>query len=162
MYIYICIYIYFSICQYIFKSHTIGEDLIIPALSNYCNNVLKSYSCALNSVPLSNDTVRRSIDEISVYIQHQLHSFLRERNFPTQLDESTFRRNQVLLISYVRHVQNGDLKDEMLYCVKVKTTTTAICDLHKRYLHGARIPLTNIIWFAANGAPAVIGEEFRI
>ena len=116
-------------CQYIFKSHTIGEDLIIPALSNYCNNVLKSDSCALSSVPLSNDTVRRSIDEISVYIQHQLHSFRRERNFPTQLDESTVRRNQVLLISYVRHVQNGDFKDEMLFCVEVKTTTTAICDL---------------------------------
>ena len=101
---------------------------------------------------------------MSVDIQHQLHSFLRERNFPTQLDESTVRRNQVLLISYVRHVQNGDFKDEMLFCVEVKTTTTAtdILDLHKRHLHGARIPLTNIITCAADGAPAVIGEEFRI
>ena len=60
------------------KPHTIGADLIKPALSIFCNNVLKRDASALKSVPLSTDTVRRRIGEMSVDLQRRLHSCLRK------------------------------------------------------------------------------------
>ena len=43
----------------------------------------------LASLPLSNDTVRHCIDEISTDIQSQLNDILRMTKFSLALDEST-------------------------------------------------------------------------
>ena len=41
--------------------------------------------CQLSSLPLSNDTVRRRIDEIANDVQLQLNDILRNRNFSLDL-----------------------------------------------------------------------------
>ena len=46
------------------KPHTIGEDLLKPALSIFAHSLQKSDAAvaAVNTIPLSNDSVRRRID----------------------------------------------------------------------------------------------------
>ena len=60
------------------KPHSIGEELIKPALSVFLSTVLQKGSDAagVDSVPLSNDTVRHRIDEMATNVQEQLVSKL--------------------------------------------------------------------------------------
>ena len=56
----------------------------------------------LASLPLSNDTVRRRIDERAIDVKSQLTDILRNTKFSLALDESTVRDSEALLLSYVR------------------------------------------------------------
>ena len=95
--------------------------------------MLKSDASALNSVPLSSNTVQRRVNEMSDDIQCPLHSCLHKCKLTILLDESTVHHGQALLIAYVQYVQDGGFKEEMLFCEEQKTTTTAtdVYDLYK-------------------------------
>lgn len=55
------------------KPHTIGEELILPSAVEMCEVMLGSEAAnKLKSIPLSNDTVKRRIELLSVDIQSQL------------------------------------------------------------------------------------------
>ena len=56
------------------KPHTIGEELILPTVKEVLNTVLHHKACSsvIKSIPLSNDTVQRRIDEMSADIEHKL------------------------------------------------------------------------------------------
>ena len=68
--------------------------------------------------------MRRRIDEMAKNVQEQLASKLRNK-FAVQIDESTVRGSEALLLAYARYVQNGQFMEEMLFCEGLKTTTTA-------------------------------------
>ena len=71
------------------KLHTIGEKLISPALKEVLNTVLHHKACSLviKSIPLSNNTVQRRIDEMSADVKHKLCNTFRNAEFSLQLDE---------------------------------------------------------------------------
>ena len=54
------------------KAHTIGEQLILPALTEIMSSVFKLDTNNLRSVSLGNNTVWRRINEISDDIRRQL------------------------------------------------------------------------------------------
>jgi hypothetical protein len=75
-------------------------------------------------LPLSNDTVRKRIDEIAVDLEEQLIVKLRQRPFTLQIDEATFCGSVALILAYVRYVEDGSFHEEMLLCGKLETTAT--------------------------------------
>ena len=70
------------------KPHSIGEELIKPALSVFVSTVLQKGSDAagVDLSPLSNDAVRRQIDEMATDVQEQLVSKLQSKKFMVQID----------------------------------------------------------------------------
>ena len=143
------------------KNHTIGENLIKPAISIFLKVVLEKNYQDLQSMPLSNNTVSSRIDEMSCDVEVQLVEKLKYTIFSIQLDESTVGDSEALLMAYVRYVDNGEFIEDMLFCKALETTTIAI-DIYKKlktYLDDKQIPVENIISCAADGAPVMMGKK---
>lgn len=143
------------------KNHTIGEELLKPAISAYVKTVLEKDDRDVKAMPLSNDTVRRRIDEMSDDIETQLVEKLKSRKFSLQLDESTLRDSEAVLLTYVRYIDKSEFAEELLFCKSLETTTTA-SDIYKKlkdYLDANNIPMENITSCAADGAPVMMGKK---
>ena len=86
---------------------------------------------------------------------------LRKLKFTVQLDETTVRKSEALLLAYVRYIEDGEFKEEMLFCQSLPTTTTAadIYGIYKNHMSMLEIPLHNVISCAADGAPAMMGRR---
>lgn len=99
------------------KAHTIGEQLILPAIKEVLETVLHhsaSYNI-IKKVPLSNDTVRRRIDEMAEDVEVSLCELLVSNKFSLQVDESTLPGYEALLLAYVRLFKEGKIIQEMLF-----------------------------------------------
>ncbi|XP_067133604.1 zinc finger BED domain-containing protein 5-like [Centruroides vittatus] len=82
------------------KSHTIGKNLIKPSISAFLKTVLDKDDKDVKAMPLSNNTVSRRIDKMSEDIEKQLVEKLKSRQFLAQMDESTLRDSEAILITY--------------------------------------------------------------
>ncbi|GFV85516.1 zinc finger BED domain-containing protein 5 [Trichonephila clavipes] len=79
---------------------TIPQQLIgtlILSMGRRCGTCL-----ALQSIPLSNDTVSRRIDDIAEDVEQQLFGKLCDKLFSIKLDEATDSNNDAHFIAYVR------------------------------------------------------------
>ncbi|GFT99451.1 u3 small nucleolar RNA-interacting protein 2 [Trichonephila clavipes] len=95
------------------KNHTIGENLIKPSISAFLKTVLEKDDKDVKAMPLSKNTVSRRIDEMGEDIEKQLVEKLKTRKFSVQMDESTFRDSEAVLITYVRYIDKGHFAEEM-------------------------------------------------
>lgn len=104
------------------KPHTIGEQLILPAIEEALKAVLHrpAYD-TLKKIPSSNNTVQRHIDEMSHDVESYLCNYLQTTYFSIQLDESTLPGNEALLLAYVRFVMDQEIHEELFFA---KTLTT--------------------------------------
>lgn len=88
------------------KPHTIGVELILPAVSDVLHTLLhKSPEQIITAIPLSDNSVQRRVDEMAENIEDTLCNMLRTTEFGLQLDESTLPGNESLLLAYVRFVK---------------------------------------------------------
>ncbi|XP_051791387.1 protein ZBED8-like [Erpetoichthys calabaricus] len=143
------------------KPHTIGEQLILPAIEEVLKTVLhKPAYDILKRIPLSNNTVQRRIDELSHDFESFLCNYLQTNHFSIQLNESTLPGNEALLLAYVRFVMDQEIHEELLFARTLTTNTKgeSIFNALKDYLIEKVIPLSNIISAAADGAPAMFGR----
>jgi hypothetical protein len=143
------------------KPHTIGEDLIMPAVEEVLKTVLHKPSFdIIKKIPLSNNTVRRRIDEMSSDVESFLCKFLKTTNFSIQLDESTLPGNEALLLAYVRFIMNENMYEELLFARNLVADTKGetIFNVLQDYFLEKEIPLKNIISIATDGAPAMVGR----
>jgi hypothetical protein len=69
-------------------------------------------------LPLSNNTVQRRIDDMAHDVEEKLHTRLRENKFSLQLDESTLRHSEALLLTFVRFGSAEGAKEEFLFASK--------------------------------------------
>jgi hypothetical protein len=108
------------------KPHTIGENLIIPAVIDIFRVMFgEEYSKKVQSIPLSNTTVRRRIDEMSENVENQLISRLKSRSFCLQIDETTDMSKCAQLLTYIRYVYESEMEEELLFCHELETYTTS-------------------------------------
>ena len=107
------------------KAHTIAENLVVPAAKILVRNLIGEKKAEkLNSVSLSNDTVRYRIHDMSDNISDQVTTVVRasKYGFAMQLNESTNVTNCGQLLVYVRFTENNIIKTELLVS-KVSGTT---------------------------------------
>ena len=86
------------------KSHTIAESLVLPAAKTLVRNLIGDEAAAkLDNVSLSNDTVKRRIQEMSGDIADQVMAGVKDSKFglAIQLDESTDVAKCSQLLVYV-------------------------------------------------------------
>jgi zinc finger BED domain-containing protein 5/7/8/9 len=146
------------------KAHTIGKELILPAVKEVLEMVLhhRAASNVIKNVPLSNDTVRRRIDEMAEDVEASLCKILILTEFSLQVDESTLpSTNEALLLAYVRFVKEGKIIQEMLFARSLIADTKgeSIFNTVKDYFKEKNIPLANIMSVATDGAPAMVGRH---
>jgi hypothetical protein len=109
------------------KPHTIAQELILPAAVGMCEIMLGTEAAnKLKSIPLSDDTVKRRIDDLSGDILSQLLERLRcsEVQFSIQLDESTDVASAAQLSTLVRYPWDGAILEDFLFCKEVPGRTT--------------------------------------
>ena len=58
-------------------------------------------------MPLSNNIVSKRADEMSEDIETQLVEKLKSRYFSPQMDESTRRDSEIVLLAYARYIDKG-------------------------------------------------------
>ncbi|GFW51603.1 SCAN domain-containing protein 3 [Trichonephila clavipes] len=123
--------------------------------------VLEKDDKDVKAMPLSENIVSRRIDEMGEDIEKQLVEKLKTRKFSVQIDGSTLKDSEAVLITYVRYIDKGHFAEEMLFCKILESTTTSkdIFNKLKIYLDVNDIPMKNISSCAADGAPSMMGKK---
>lgn len=143
------------------REHTIAESLILPSVSIVISRVMNQNPNAITQViPLSNSSVSRRIDEMADDVEKQLIAHLQVKKFALQLDESSIRDSEALLMAYVRFQDNDKFIEEMLFARKLKTDTKGekIYQEVKNFFMEKNIPLENILACATDGAASMVGK----
>ncbi|XP_069083616.1 zinc finger BED domain-containing protein 5-like [Pleurodeles waltl] len=107
------------------KTHTIAEELILPAAVDVVTIMLgEDAGKQLLKVPLSNNTISRRINDMADDINDQLICNLKGKDFALQLDEATDNQKYTHLICYVRFVNEKTIVEDLLFCKEIKGGTT--------------------------------------
>ena len=142
------------------KPHMIAERLVKPAKLICAEELLGEQAAnILQKIPLSNDTVKRTQDEIAENLEEQLVEKLKVLKFSLQIDE-TIMNNSVLLLAYVRYIDAMVIHGEMLFINKlIDTRSETIFAAVYDFLHNNGIPLSNLLQIATDGASAMTGKH---
>ena len=86
---------------------------------------------------------------------------LMRTEFSLQLNESTLLENESLLLAYVRFIKDGSLCQELLFARLLETDTKgeSVHQALKDYFQKKSIPLINIISYATDSAPSMVGRH---
>ncbi|KFD44921.1 hypothetical protein M513_14202, partial [Trichuris suis] len=144
------------------KPHSIWKELLLPVISEVLRTLLHiSPTEIIRRIPLSNDTVQRRIGEMSNDTEETLCNFLRTTSFALQLDESTLRRNEILLLAYDRFLKDDRLTEELLFAKELVTDTKgeSIYRAVEEFFKEKNIHLANIMSVATDGAPSMVGSQ---
>jgi len=145
------------------KAHTIGENLIKPCALKMVELMLGSESCKkLDAIPLSNDTISRRIKEMADDITLMLISELKSSAygmFSIQLDESTDVANCSQLMVFVRWATTNNIKENILFCMPLETTTkgTDIFQKVDHFFEQHGLKWENLCSVCTDGAQAMLG-----
>jgi len=107
------------------KNHTIGENLILPAAVEIVSCMFgEKEAKIIKTIPLSNDTVSRRINDMAYDTKEQLVRRIRGSPcFGIQLDESTDVAGLAQLIVFVRGIFQDEVFEDLLFCKTLKTST---------------------------------------
>ena len=146
------------------KAHTIGEVLVKPCVLEMVRLMLgEEASRKIQQIPLSNDTIRMRIGDMSRDIREQVVMEIRASpaRISLQLDESTDVSNCSQLLVFSRYIHKGNLKEDFLMCESLETTTKAIDVFEKLEAFFERNLLTwdNVGFLCTDGAPAMMGVK---
>ncbi|KAL4098313.1 hypothetical protein QTP88_022947 [Uroleucon formosanum] len=143
------------------KTHTIAESLIKPCVTDIVSYMLDEKAVKkINTIPLSNDTVRRRINDISTHIKSELISRLKCNNFSLQIDESTDVSGLAVLLVFVRYKYQTSLKEDLLLCQPLSTYTTGyeIFNMLNNFFELEGLTWDNCIDICTDGAKAMVGK----
>ena len=100
------------------KPHTIGETSLKPACLEIVRLMLGSKEVKeVNKVPLSADTIKKRIDDMSNDMLETLIKKLKTSpKFSIQIDETTDINKKAQLLSVVRFVDGNSISEEYLFC----------------------------------------------
>ncbi|MBN3301706.1 ZBED5 protein, partial [Amia calva] len=108
------------------EAHSIAENLIKPCMLDVVTVVLNETAAQkIESVPLSNSTVGRRINDIANNINSVLCSRLKSCDFfCLQLDESTDVAGLAVLLAFVCYLHNGEVQEDLFLCKSLPSFTT--------------------------------------
>lgn len=145
------------------KPHSVGETLVKPCLLRAANTVLGEESQRkLSKISLSDNTVKRRIDELAEDIKEQvLDKIKASRFFAIQCDESTDVAHLCQLLVYSRFVDEGTVKEEILFSAALETTAKAIDVFSKvhEFFQEYGLSWEKLVGVCTDGAPAMIGSR---
>lgn len=108
------------------KAHTIAESLVRPAavaMTKAMHGVKTSNT--LLTIPLSNDTIGRRIQDMANDIKDQLIDRVKKSGrFSLQIDECTDVSAAAQLLTFVRYSYKGKMHEDMLFCSSMEGTCT--------------------------------------
>lgn len=144
------------------KAHTIGEDLILPAAMDICEIMIgHDESQKLKSIPLSDDTVRRRIVEMSDDVKFQLLARLQKVDFALQLDESTDIAGESQLLVYVRFIHEREICEDFLFCKPLPTRSTGeqVFAMLNDFINSSGLQWTQCLAVCTDGAASMTGRH---
>jgi hypothetical protein len=116
------------------KPHSTAEELILPCAKDIVSVMMGSdYLIKLQPLSLSNDTIRRRIQDMAYDILSQVVDEIKScpsGMFSIKLNESTDVTHLAQLLVYIRYFYNDDIKTEFLLCKPLENTMTT------RYIFG--------------------------
>ncbi len=142
------------------KPHTIGEDLILPAAKQMVSIMLGNKAVKqLNLISLSNNTIKRRINDMSENVFQQLICRVRaSRFYAIQIDESTDIVSMANLLTFVMNVMEKLTKTFFFNnCFNLHTNATmeAIFDILNDFIISNDINWTKCVGLSTNGARAM-------
>ena len=143
--------------------HTAGENLIKPASVEMarimCGDAVAN---KLEMVPLSNDTMKRRIKELSRNVLQQTIAAIRHcERFSLQLDETTDIGSDAQLMVFVRYFDTNDFVEQFLFCRPLAKNTTGE-EIFKKvdfFYEEHQLEWSNCVFVCADGAPAMMGSN---
>ena len=144
--------------------HTIAETLIMP-----CAKAMVAKLCGedqakkLSVVPLSNNTIRRRVDDMAedilVHVIEEVKSS--PVKFCLQFDESTDISSCAVLLGYIRYVYCNMIKEEFLLCENLTTTTKGkdVLNTVSHFLQSNGMDWHRVQQVSVDGAPAMMGGQ---
>ncbi|CAG5037744.1 unnamed protein product [Parnassius apollo] len=143
------------------KPHTIGEELIKPCVLKATQIILgEDAEQKMKSISLSNNTVKRRIDDIAADIKAQIINKVKlSPFFAISCDESTDIVNCAQLIVYVRYIGGDIIEEEILYSQSLTAGTTSedIFNSISNFVEKNDLDWNKLIGLCTDGAPAMIG-----
>ena len=101
----------------------------------------------------------RRIDEMNDNIENKLCNYLKENQFSMQIDESTLRHSESLLLCYVRFISNGEMKEDLLFSKLILNCKGLnVYEEIKNYFELKSISLEHWVALATDGASLMIGK----
>lgn len=142
-------------------SHTVGEEIILPA-AKIISEKLFNEKCTklIDDIPLSNTTVKRRVDEMADSVKEILLTSLKQSDFfALQLDESTDVAGLANLLAFVRFECNGSIEEELLFCKSLpsKTTGEEIFKCLDNFITENDINWSKCVGVTTDGAAAMSG-----
>ena len=153
----------FTNCQKYESSHYCRKSCSTSS-KNTCSELnWRKGAKKLNSVSLSNDTVRRRIHDMSDDISDEVTTAVRasKYGFAMQLDESTDVTNCGQLLVYVRFTENDIVKTELLMSKEVSDTTKGkdIFNIVDEFFKKNDLEWSKLVGCTTDGAPAMLRRK---
>jgi len=115
----------------------------------------------IKTIPLSNDTVSRRINDMAYDTKEQLVRRIRGSPcFGIQLDESANDAGLAQLIVFVRGIFQDEIFEDLLFCKTLKTSTKGedIFKLLDSFFSEHQLEWTNCVSVCMDGAKAMSGH----
>ena len=146
------------------KPYTIGETLVKPCATKMARIVLGHESeKKLKQIPLSNDTVKQRVADLSGNINKQVISEIKNSPFglfSIQLDETTDVASCSQLLVFCKYFTESDMKD-ILFCSELESTTKAVGVMETLTMFSDQEELKweHLCGVCTSGAPAMLGAR---
>ncbi|GFX76814.1 zinc finger BED domain-containing protein 5 [Trichonephila clavipes] len=143
------------------KLHTIAEETILSAAIEIVETMFgDNFAEEMKSIPLSNDTVSRRIDDIAEDVEQQLFGKLHDKLYSIQLDEGTDRNKDSHFIVYVRFCDGMPAVEKLLFCkpIKLKATVVILFDTLNNFINEANLEWKNCVRICTDGARTMSGR----
>ena len=142
------------------KPFTIGEELILPACTDICHEILgESTAKKIAQVSLSACTVARRIEDMAKGIETRLlEQIVKSPWFAIQCDESTDIENKAVLLVFVRYLHEEDIHEDILCALLLPKNITS-SELFKSLneYFSEKLNWCFCIGVCMDGAAAIIG-----
>jgi len=141
--------------------HSAGEKLILPALKIVANNLCGIKEKSLfSAIPLSNNTVKRRIDDCAKHLEEELVAKVKKSKFfSLQIDDSTDIEDNANLMCFIRYIDEDTIQESFFFCKRLPTRTTSdeIFKATNDFVTSHGIDWMKCVGLSSDGARAMAG-----